>query len=132
MNDAVSETLKNTVSNGSGANYDPITELPPKLRDKHDESIRDDILQEARKIVMGNREAAYGSPEDCFSAIARLWEAYLNSRGTIIESLDITPTDVAVMMILMKVGRIANGKPKLDNWVDIAGYAACGGEIQLD
>ena len=33
------------------------------------------------------------------------------------------------MMILLKVGRIAGGSLSQDNWVDIAGYAACGGEI---
>ena len=36
--------------------------------------------------------------------------------------------DVAVMMILLKIARVASSK-KSDNWVDIAGYAACGGEI---
>lgn len=36
---------------------------------------------------------------------------------------------IALMMILFKVARnIANFR-KTDNWVDIAGYAACGGEI---
>ena len=33
------------------------------------------------------------------------------------------------MMILLKVARVAGGSESIDNWVDIAGYAACGGEI---
>ena len=33
------------------------------------------------------------------------------------------------MMALLKIARIATGGPKEDSWVDLAGYAACGGEI---
>lgn len=28
--------------------------------------------------------------------------------------------------------RIASGHAKSDNWVDLAGYAACGGEIEME
>ena len=34
------------------------------------------------------------------------------------------------MLALLKIARIASGHGKSDNWVDLAGYAACGGEIQ--
>ena len=34
------------------------------------------------------------------------------------------------MLILQKTARIASGHAKNDNWIDIAGYAACGGEIE--
>jgi hypothetical protein len=33
------------------------------------------------------------------------------------------------MLALMKVGRIANNSSNLDSWCDLAGYAACGGEL---
>lgn len=33
------------------------------------------------------------------------------------------------MMSLLKIARTATGAAKLDNWVDIAGYAACGAEL---
>lgn len=42
----------------------------------------------------------------------------------------ILPTDVAAMMGLFKIARIATGHRKADNWVDLAGYAACGGELE--
>lgn len=32
------------------------------------------------------------------------------------------------MMILFKVARSVTGKPKIDTWLDIAGYAACAAE----
>lgn len=40
----------------------------------------------------------------------------------------INAKDVATMMGLLKVARIATGY-KDDNFVDLAGYAACAGEI---
>nr|DAU67432.1 MAG TPA: hypothetical protein [Caudoviricetes sp.] len=33
---------------------------------------------------------------------------------------------------LLKIARIASGHAKSDNWVDLAGYAACGGEIEAE
>ena len=42
----------------------------------------------------------------------------------------IAPKDVAAMMALLKIARIASGTAKPDNWVDLAGYAACGGELE--
>jgi hypothetical protein len=35
------------------------------------------------------------------------------------------------MMALLKIGRIASGQAKADNYIDLAGYAACAGEIAL-
>lgn len=34
------------------------------------------------------------------------------------------------MLGLLKIARIATGHGKADNWVDLAGYAACGGELE--
>ena len=82
---------------------------------------RPEILETARKCVCGGREQDYGSPESNFSTIARLWEAYSN--------VHFSPVDVAMMLALLKIGRVASGKVKDDNFVDLAGYAACAGEI---
>lgn len=81
---------------------------------------RQAILEAAEKCVCGDRDKQYGSPEDSFKLIAQLWSAYLERQ--------VMPRDVAAMMGLMKIARIRAGK-KDDNWVDLAGYAACGGEI---
>lgn len=81
---------------------------------------REDILEKARQCVCGDRDLQYGSPEESFSRIAKYWSDYLDK--------DISPKDVAIMMILFKVAREEHSS-KLDNWVDICGYAACGGEI---
>ena len=87
---------------------------------------RADILEKANQCVNGSRDNDYGSPEDNFLTIARLWTTYLGCRKTMVISAE----DVAAMMALMKIARIANGAPKTDNWIDLAGYAACGGEIE--
>lgn len=92
---------------------------------------RESILQTAQKCVCGSREEDYGSPEDNFKTIASLWEVYLKTKcigGN--SDVSISPEDVATMMILVKIARISSGHAKSDNWIDIAGYAACGGEIE--
>ena len=87
---------------------------------------REEILKTASKAVNGDRDKRYGKPEDNFQRIANYWSAYLEEK--------IDSNDVAIMMILFKVARLqsnlqSNNGADLDSWVDIAGYAACGGEI---
>ena len=92
---------------------------------------RKEILDAAAQIVTQDGEEQYGFAEDCFAAVGNLWVDYLQSCGVAIDFLE--PFDVAnMMMILMKIARSAIGKPKADDWIDIAGYAACGGELQGD
>lgn len=83
---------------------------------------RSEILTQANVIINGEREGQYGSPEDSFRKIAGMWSAYLG--------VPLQEHDVAAMMVLLKIARVAGGAYKEDNWIDIAGYAACGGEVQ--
>ena len=86
---------------------------------------REEILETAKKIVSGDRDKQYGQPEDNFSDVASLWNAYLG-----MDELGVA--DVAIMMILFKVARLkSSGYKSADSWVDIAGYAACGGDLCL-
>lgn len=88
---------------------------------------REDILDKAKECVCGQREQDYGTPESNFQLIADLWNGYL---GFMDHPQDqIRATDVAMMMALMKIARIRNGGGSGDSFVDLAGYAACGGEI---
>lgn len=93
---------------------------------------RAEILEQARICVCGEREQDYGSPEDNFATIARLWDVYLQAAHPELLPLPgvstITPKDVGIMMALLKVARIAAGSSE-DSYVDLAGYAACAGEI---
>ena len=91
---------------------------------------REEILKAAQSCVCGEREEDYGSPEDNFRLIGDLWTSHLRQMcvgpGT---DVCVFSSDVAAMMALLKIARIAMGSGKADNWVDLAGYAACGGEI---
>lgn len=87
---------------------------------------RKTILEAAEKCVCHDRQDTHGKPEDSFGAIADLWTAYLDIGH------EITPVDVAQMMILLKIGRAKENPKHTDNWVDMAGYAACAGEIAAD
>lgn len=93
---------------------------------------RKETLEKAIECVFGQRELDYGSPENNFETIGLLWSTYLCAAHpdyTLKFPLNgITPKDVAVMMALLKVARIATGKAE-DSFVDLAGYAACAGEI---
>lgn len=84
---------------------------------------RSEILDMAKEIVNGARQENYGKPEQNFTNIANYWTLYLGRH--------VTSTDVALMMILMKLARLQNKPTHEDSWVDICGYAANGGEINL-
>lgn len=87
-------------------------------------------LMTAESCVNGSREEDYGTPENNFAIIAEFWTSYANNacRGEF-GLITFTPHDVAIMMSLMKHGRMASGKPKADNYVDACGYLACASEI---
>lgn len=89
-------------------------------------SSRRDILRCAEKCVCGKREQDYGTPESNFQLIADLWNDYLKKERS---SIVVDAMDVSMMMALMKIARIRNGGGSGDSFVDLAGYAACGGEI---
>lgn len=82
---------------------------------------RASCLKSAKSIVCSDRNQQYGDPENNFAQIANMWTAYLN--------VDIMPEDVAMMMIMLKIARAKTGSYKDDNYIDIAGYAACAAEI---
>jgi hypothetical protein len=79
------------------------------------------VLRTAEKYVCKDRAAQHGDMEDNFQTIASYWGVHL---GT-----EVTATDVAVMMTLLKVARIKGNEAHADNWVDGCGYLACGGEL---
>lgn len=93
---------------------------------------RSELLHAAEVCVCGQREEDYGTPEDSFRVIGELWETYIKEKcvGDPAAEVCIVPEDVAALLALLKIARIATGHGKSDNWVDLAGYAACGGELQ--
>lgn len=74
------------------------------------------ILDEVKRIVHGGREEHYGHPKENFQRIAGLWTSYLG--------YPISLTDVANLMVLVKIARLQNSPTHKDSIMDIAGYAA--------
>lgn len=82
------------------------------------------LFNDAFKTINGERQDAYGNPEDSFSVIADFWQTYLKGRGM---NVMVNALDVAHMMCLLKIARESAGKGKRDNVVDLLGYAAIAG-----
>lgn len=82
---------------------------------------RAELLAKVTEVVGRDRQATHGRPEDSFTRIARLWSGYLD--------FEIHPYDVAALMALLKLARIRENPTHDDNWIDLAGYAACGAEV---
>ncbi|HET7111718.1 MAG TPA: DUF6378 domain-containing protein [Gemmatimonadales bacterium] len=91
----------------------PLTHYPPP---------QETILQEAQRLVHGDRGADYGHPIDDYKATGEMWGAILERAKWVKGPVD--PRIACLMMAAMKVSREA-GKHKRDNLTDLAGYAEC-------
>lgn len=112
---------------------DPDLAIHPDGAVEPEEAIdRRTVLETAIKTICQDRQDQYGNPENNFQTIAELWTTYLRAADVIKVHSDaaVMPHDVAAMMCLLKLARVATGSAKLDNWVDLAGYAALGGEME--
>ena len=90
---------------------------------------RASILREAESLITGDRNKAYGSPTQNFTNTAEIWTALLRHKLRAGEQIE--PAEVASLMVGLKLARTV-GQPKRDNWVDMAGYAGCGYEAQIE
>jgi Domain of unknown function (DUF6378) len=79
------------------------------------------ILDAARDAVTRDRAATHGAVESSFGHLAAVWSVRLG--------VTVTPAQVTLMLVDLKVTRAWGNPGHGDNWVDIAGYAACGGEL---
>jgi hypothetical protein len=75
---------------------------------------------EAARLVLGDRNDAYGNPDADFAGIALMWTGLLNT----VLKRHLTATDVSLMMTALKLRRHAH-KPKADNLIDAHGYLLC-------
>lgn len=100
-------------------------------RKENDESMdRKEILEAAMRCVCGDREQDYGTPKKNFELIGELWTTYIKAKCVTPEAdVCINGEDIATMMCLFKIARIATGRGKTDSFIDLAGYAACAGEL---
>tara|TARA_R100000544_G_C2173099_1_gene33199 strand:+ start:166 stop:444 length:279 start_codon:yes stop_codon:yes gene_type:complete len=78
------------------------------------------LLEEAKKLIGGDRQNDYGDKLKNHQNIADLWSVFLKTK--------ITAHDVAICMALVKIARLMN-QHKKDNYIDLAAYGAIAGEI---
>ena len=86
----------------------------------------DSILDTALAVTTGDRRRDYDKATPNHERIARIWNAYIQSRKD--PNAALTALDVAHLMILLKIAR-AVYTPTRDSYVDIAGYARCSAQI---
>ena len=78
------------------------------------------LLQHAAGVI-DNRERIYGPPEASFAHVAARWSLVLG--------VAVTPAQVALCLIDLKMARLTRDPAHLDSIVDVAGYAACLREV---
>jgi Domain of unknown function (DUF6378) len=80
-----------------------------------------DVCRRAADLVSSGRARQHGDARLLHTRIAALWSVHLGRL--------ITPHDVALMMMLLRVARTAGGTFNLDNYIDAAGYAGIPAEL---
>lgn len=101
-------------------------------------SARASVLNEARDLITGDRNAQYGPPTQDFQRTADLLSvlgfrfADFNTASGKPVARDLLPSDIALIMISLKMSRIIQSRNKRDSWVDLAGYAGCGYECTIE
>lgn len=81
------------------------------------------LLAEAAAVVRDRRHT-YGQPLDLFERVAVRWAQVLGTK--------VTPAQVIICLVDLKVARMSNDPRHLDSITDIAGYAACLAEVLHD
>tara|TARA_R110001606_G_scaffold156976_2_gene299847 strand:- start:132 stop:515 length:384 start_codon:yes stop_codon:yes gene_type:complete len=87
---------------------------------------RSEILDTAKEYVTKDRASDHGDMEDNFTTISEYWSLHLDYY--------VSPSDVAVMMTLLKLARIKSNpnSGSGDNWIDGCGYLSLGAELSAE
>lgn len=95
---------------------------------------RVDILQMGIALTSNERNKSYGSPHINHTNIARLMNAYLDTRRASLPEGDIEldSEDAAMLMVMVKIARIGQrwGGSQTDSFVDAATYIAIASECR--
>lgn len=85
------------------------------------ETLNRSKILKAADAVCTDRNDIYGYASTSFREVADMWKMIL--------SCPVTAEQVALCMIALKIVRATYKPTHADSWIDIAGYAALGGEI---
>ena len=84
---------------------------------------RGQILAEANRLTHGDRDKNYGTPYENHLRIAKIWSVILGK--------EVTPAQVALCMVGVKIARLVETPNHLDSFVDGAAYLAISGELAI-
>ena len=73
------------------------------------------FLLEALDLIEGERAENYGDAKENHARIAAMWSALLEK--------EVTPNQVYLCLIAVKMSRLMESPRHRDSWLDIAGYA---------
>jgi hypothetical protein len=82
------------------------------------------VLAEAERLINGPKREEYGGALESFALVAEFWSVVLR--------VPVTPEQVTLCMIGMKMARAMHNPQHRDSQVDIAGYAGCLELIAVD
>ena len=88
------------------------------------------MLQQAEATINGPRQNDYGDKLTNFSQISMMVQGMLAHK--LLPDSRITPEDITLIMMLVKMARLAKSPDHYDSILDIAGYAGCYDHIQKD
>lgn len=121
-NDNPKINLSSPIIAGSGENATVI-----EAQTEYKETPRGEVLLEARNLIVGDRNVTYGPPTQNFQNIADMLNVQFSHLFK--DDAKFSATDIGIIHIITKLAR-SIAQPKRDNFVDIAGYAACAWETQ--
>ena len=78
---------------------------------------KEDVCDVAKRLTSYDRQLDYGSPIEDFTKQAKMWSVILNT--------NVTPQQIAMCMIAVKLSRLTNSPRHRDSVADICGYARC-------
>jgi hypothetical protein len=81
------------------------------------------LLGQAARVVRDRRHT-YGQPCDLFARVATRWSQVLG--------ITVTPAQVVLCLLDLKVTRLAHDPRHRDSITDVAGYASCLAEVLSD
>jgi hypothetical protein len=76
-----------------------------------------DLLKEALDITLGARGSVYGHPTDNLGLTLDLWNVYLQDLDR-----ELTISDLAALMVLVKLARLHHTPDHKDTLLDMAGW----------
>jgi Domain of unknown function (DUF6378) len=79
------------------------------------------MLRQAAQVI-GERRCAYGDPATSMAAVAARWSITL--------ARPVTPTQVVLCLIDLKLARLGHDPAHADSILDLAGYAAVLQEVR--